>query len=505
MEPLLMEEPPRASKSSRNAKFTSSPKWRRGGPYILAVCWIVGSICGFLFAVQFSADSSFPDYLAVCSTDGSFIPFYQNKGPWTTSQFFAINIVAARSLSFSAAKVIDVSWDAVGGRGFAVAMALVSFKVFRQYLTVSMRRHPVTYRVFRSIYLESEPSIGSIYRLVKDCITGRRRVVPPTALVFMVATLIFLLVFPTLSGSMTGYINVSRGFVQASSGEMVPFNSLDFVAYVIHDGWRLNLTGDYIISLNVEGGRRSQVPDDNPNWILPLLGGASMQAGCRGQERSQTLNCQLKNSTSYYASQYGFYGLHNETTVWPTENGNVTLAAPSLNISAFYLHDASIGDGYGYDWVDPRTGQKPFSDEGRVAWTAANQTFTMDEITAKATCQPVQNQYQWGFSLMQLLIAIILMGLWMSGLCVMSHTSSRHDPLEGGQPEVLRGWRALLTLAEAMNMELAGAGIEPHTLKDDELQEQIDRHIDGGQVYSKSGGGNVVERRGFPYASGGDQ
>ncbi|KAK8078353.1 hypothetical protein PG996_004523 [Apiospora saccharicola] len=315
---------------------------------------------------------------------------------------------------------------------------------------------------------------------------------------------------------------------------MVPFNSLDFVAYVIHDGWRLNLTGDYIISLNVEGGRRSQVPDDNPNWILPLLGGASMQAGCRGQERSQTLNCQLKNSTSYYASQYGFYGLHNETTVWPTENGNVTLAAPSLNISAFYLHDASIGDGYGYDWVDPRTGQKPFSDEGRVAWTAANQTFTMDEITAKATCQPVQNvstrcsfesvrwrrpttcilvltalcafqQYQWGFSLMQLLIAIILMGLWMSGLCVMSHTSSRHDPLEGGQPEVLRGWRALLTLAEAMNMELAGAGIEPHTLKDDELQEQIDRHIDGGQVYSKSGGGNVVERRGFPYASGGDQ
>ncbi|KAK8006108.1 hypothetical protein PG991_012405, partial [Apiospora marii] len=498
MEPLLMEEPPRANKGGSAQQFTASPKWRRRGPYTLAVLWVVGSIFALLYAVRFS-DNGFPDYVAACSADGSFIPFHKNKGPWTTSQFFAINIVAARSLSFSAAKVIDVVWDTVGGRGFAVAMAFLSFKVFRQYLAVSMRRHPVTYQVFRAIYLESEPTIVSTYRLIKDCVTGRRRVVPPTALAFMVATVVFILLFPTLSGSMTGYINLSRGFVQASGGEMVPFDSLDFVAYIIHDGWRLNLTGDYIISLNVGGGHDYQTMGDNTDWILPAVGGAAMQAGCRGKEKSQSLNCQLKNSTSYYASQYGFYGLHNETSVWPTDHGNVTLAAPSLNISAFYLDDVNvfIGDGYGHDWVDPRTGQKPFSDEGRVAWTAANQTFTMDDIAANATCQPVRNQYQWGFSLMQLLIAIILMGLWMTGLCVMSYTSSRHDPLEGGQPEVLRGWRALLTLAEAMNMELAGSGIEPHTLKDDELQRQIDRHVDGGQVYSKSGGGDVIERRGF--------
>ncbi|KAK8039985.1 hypothetical protein PG993_008396 [Apiospora rasikravindrae] len=425
-----------------------------------------------------------------------------SKGPWKTSQFFAINIVAARSLSFSVAKFIDVVWDVIGGRGFAVVMAVLSFKVFRQYLTVSMRSHPATYQVFRAIYLESEPSIVSTYRLVKDCTTGRRRVVPATGLVFMVATLVFVLIFPTLSGSMTGYINVSRGFVQASGGDMVPFESLDFVAYVIHDGWRVNLTGNYIISLSVEGGHEyMQKIGDSSSWILPLLGGASMQVGCRG-EKSRSLNCQLKNSTSHYAWQYGFYGLHNETSVWPTDHGNVTLAAPSLNISAFYLDDvsSSIGDGYGHEWVDPRTGQRPFSDEGRIGWTAANQTFTMEDIVANSTCQPVQNQYQWGLSLIQLLIAIILQGIWIIGLCVMSYTSNKHDPLEGGQPEVLRGWRALLTLAEAMNMELACSGIEPHVLKDDELQRQIDRHIGGGQVYSKSGGNDVVERRGFPNA-----
>ena len=111
-------------------------------------------------------------------------------------------------------------------------------------------------------------------------------------------------------------------------------------------------------------------------------------------------------------------------------------------------------------------------------------------------------KYQWGFSLIQLLIAVVLVALWVTGLCVMLFMSSRHDPLEGGQPEVLRGWRALLTLAEAMNLELASAGIEPHRLKDDELQRQIDRQIGGGRVYSKSGGDAPIERRGFPYAAG---
>ncbi|KAK7949171.1 uncharacterized protein PG986_010057 [Apiospora aurea] len=466
--------------------------------------------------------------MAICGTDGSFIPFYESKGPWKTSQFFAINIVAAMPLFFWVAKFIDVVWDVIGGRGIAVVMAVISFKVFRQYLTVSMRCHPVTYRVFQAIYLESDPSILSTYRLVKDCTTGRRRVVPAAALAFMVATLIFVLIFPTLSGSMAGYINVSKGFVQAPSGDMIPFESLDFVAYVIHDGWRVNLTGDYIISLAVEGGHQYTGIGDSSNWILPLVGGAAMQAGCRHRHH---LNRQLKNSTSYCkyrtrclvnrmsatrsgilianrldtikdAWQYGFYGLHNETSVWPTDHGNVMLTARSLNISAFYLHDIAgvIGDGYGNEWFGPRTGQRPFSDKGRVGWTAANQTFTMEYIVANSTCQPVQNQYQWGFSLIQLLIAAILQGVWIIGLCVMSYTSNRHDPLEGGQPEVLRGWRALLTLAEAMKLELASSSIEPHELKDDELQNQIDRYIGGGHMYSKSGGDNVMERRRFPCA-----
>ncbi|KAK6844324.1 hypothetical protein PG995_014434 [Apiospora arundinis] len=316
----------------------------------------------------------------------------------------------------------------------------------------------------------------------------------------------FTLLFPTLSGSMTGYINVSKGVVQAGGGAMVPFESLDFVAYVIHDGWRVNLTGDYIISLGAEGGHRYEEHDDSR--LSPVLAGAAMQM----YRDEKDPNCQLKSSTSFYTWQYGFYGLRNDTTIWSTDRGQVTLPAPSLNISAFYLDNIHThptvatswtGWGYGNEWVDPRTGHQPFSYKERVAWTVANQTFDVDQIVANASCQPVQNQYQWGFSPTQLLIATILVVLWTTGPCVMHYTSSRHDPLEGGQPKVLRGWRALLTLAEAMNLELASAGIEPYGLRDGELQRQIDRHIGGGRVHSKSSGvDDAIQRRGFPFAAG---
>lgn len=112
MEPLLMEEPPQGNKAGSAYQFTASPKWRRRGAYILAVLWVAGSIFALVYAVQ-SSDNGFQDYLAACSTGGSFLPFYTNKGLWKKSQFFAINIVAAKSLSFSAAKAIDVVWDAV--------------------------------------------------------------------------------------------------------------------------------------------------------------------------------------------------------------------------------------------------------------------------------------------------------------------------------------------------------------------------------------------------------
>lgn len=98
--------------------------------------------------------------------------------------------------------------------------------------------------------------------------------------------------------------------------------------------------------------------------------------------------------------QYGFYGLRNDTTIWSTDRGQVTLPAPSLNISAFYLDNIHThptvatswtGWGYGNEWVDPRTGHQPFSYKERVAWTVANQTFDVDQIVANASCQPVQN------------------------------------------------------------------------------------------------------------------
>ena len=107
MEPLLYEEPPR----SRSRRFNSS-KWKRIAAYILGASWVI--ISGFAMATAVTESVvRFSEEMAACSPDGAFIPFYATKSAWESSQFFATNIVAASSLSFSAAKVLDVAWDLV--------------------------------------------------------------------------------------------------------------------------------------------------------------------------------------------------------------------------------------------------------------------------------------------------------------------------------------------------------------------------------------------------------
>ncbi|KAK8024872.1 hypothetical protein PG990_002695 [Apiospora arundinis] len=107
MEPLLDEKPPRISRNEQ--RTISSPKWKRSAAYTLAVCWAVSSAVAMWYAATTTNGLNVPDHLATCSADGTFMPFYTSKSSWRSSRFFAINVVAARSLSFSAAKVIEVT------------------------------------------------------------------------------------------------------------------------------------------------------------------------------------------------------------------------------------------------------------------------------------------------------------------------------------------------------------------------------------------------------------
>jgi hypothetical protein len=139
------------------------------------------------------------------------------------------------------------------GRGGQLLMALVSWREFGRYLTICMETQPVTYQLFRTIFIENDASVLSTYRTIRSFI-WQRRLRSNTAMIFMTATMIFILAFPTLISAMSGYdLNVASR-IQDSENNLVPFNKYSRVLYVIHDGWRIEQDGNYWITDNTTQG-----------------------------------------------------------------------------------------------------------------------------------------------------------------------------------------------------------------------------------------------------------
>lgn len=133
------------------------------------------------------------------------------------------------------------------GRGGQLVLALVSWREFARYLTICMETRPVTYQLFRTIFIENDASILSTYRTIRSFV-WQRRLRSNVAMFFMASTMIFILAFPTLISAMSGYDSNVASLVQDRDGNLILFNKYSRVFYVVHDGWRINQTGNYWIT-----------------------------------------------------------------------------------------------------------------------------------------------------------------------------------------------------------------------------------------------------------------
>jgi hypothetical protein len=126
-------------------------------------------------------------------------------------------------------------------------MALISWREFARYLTICMESEPVTYQLFRTIFIENDASVLSTCRTIKSFIC-QRKLRSNIAMAFMIATMIFILAFPTLVSAMSGYDSNVASRVLDHDDNLIPFNNFSRALYVIHDGWRLNQSGNYLIT-----------------------------------------------------------------------------------------------------------------------------------------------------------------------------------------------------------------------------------------------------------------
>lgn len=133
------------------------------------------------------------------------------------------------------------------GRLGQSAMIYISWRVFADYVTACMETAPITYATFWIIFLEKEPSVFSIARLIRD-FASPKRLRSMAAMIFILVTMAFVLAFPTLASSMTGYVVTTQAVVREPDGNLATFSNFNSVIYVIHDGWRINKTTDFILS-----------------------------------------------------------------------------------------------------------------------------------------------------------------------------------------------------------------------------------------------------------------
>lgn len=117
-----------------------------------------------------------------------------------------------------------------------------------------MEVQPVTYQLFRAVFLEHEASLSSTCGAIKSFI-WQRRLRSKIAMIFMVLTMIFILLFPTLTSALSGYGANVESYVPDVDKSFFRFRSYRRVVYVIHDGWRINQDGNFwIMDIGISPG-----------------------------------------------------------------------------------------------------------------------------------------------------------------------------------------------------------------------------------------------------------
>jgi hypothetical protein len=188
-----------------------------------------------------------PDKITHCGPGGDF-NLYSQYNPWSVRHMFQITI-GFGDLSFSQAKLIDVVWDVVVGRGGQSILAVLTFKVFTKALTrlLEDRQKSVSYGMFEAVVFQ-EASPSSIWKMgsnLRTRLTGGEIVV----FIWMIMSSIYVLSFPTWLSAMTGYTTNVSPYLNTTEGVKISWSNITLhrVAYTIYDGDRIGLTSPYIV------------------------------------------------------------------------------------------------------------------------------------------------------------------------------------------------------------------------------------------------------------------
>lgn len=151
---------------------------------------------------------------------------------------FQINLRGAAELSFGQAKFIDLVFDLLVGQGGRLLLAAVAYIVFMDALLRSMEITPVPYQLYASLVFSSNSLIATWHSIRAVSTTKGWRA--KAYLIWCALAMIYVLAFPTLIESATGYVSPSSAGFNIDNGTMVMASSNELTSC-------LNVTGGLAI------------------------------------------------------------------------------------------------------------------------------------------------------------------------------------------------------------------------------------------------------------------
>ncbi|KAF2670615.1 hypothetical protein BT63DRAFT_413321 [Microthyrium microscopicum] len=407
--------------------------WRRGVIWFLFHLWIWS--LASLLAVASTLFNWTPP-VSRCQIDNTWsflnpdhprLPYSGYYNVWKPSNPFEI-VFSAGSLSFGVAKLIDVIWDVVVGRGGQTVLAFISYKVLTKYLTTEMATSAISIPTYRTIFLHREPSVWSTLMLIEDFIRHRALSSKP-AMLWMITSLLFIISYPTLSSAMTSYSPQTSPYVQSYNGDYNQATSFHPILYVIRDGSRVNMTNDYAICLS-------------PIYTYSDCSDANSDLSVVG------------SIVANYTKDHGFYRPANLTSVFNASK----ISSPVLNITTFYDRDTymSITNAISQQFTSLRKlgWEQAFSNYSESMYTLGNVSEIYSGAYMQSNGNCVQNNsFKWGFSFILIFVFLCLMLIWTLGTFLL--WLKAHLTLRLNKERVVCGeTKAILQLADAIIRDL---------------------------------------------------
>ena len=137
-----------------------------------------------------------PDFISLYNCNE---PGYFGGGNWT---FLGIDATVGK-MSFANAKILDLSWNWLVGRGLQLVLAFLSYKVFTSALMRITEREPVSAGTYMNLafYATKVDSLLCIFR----SLTGEYTLRAKFSLGWMLLSTVYLTFVPSILDIMTGY------------------------------------------------------------------------------------------------------------------------------------------------------------------------------------------------------------------------------------------------------------------------------------------------------------